>query len=480
MSSSNTESTTDSVSVAASVSVVCAKMPVSSLPNVDSLSNAVIYSFFASQSTCPQLDNEDLKQIDVDDLKKMDLRWMMAMLTIRARRFLQKTCINLGDNRPTSMGFEMSKVECYNCHRKGYFARECRSSKDSRRPGVADPQRRTVPVETSTSNVLVSQCDGTGSYDWSYQAEEEPANFALMAFSPSSSSSDKEVQSCLKACSKAYAQLHTQCDKLTNDFRKSQFVVLSYQTGLESVEAKLLVYKQNESIFEENIKLLNIEVQLKDTALATLRQKLEKVEQKRDDLKLKLEKFQTSFKNLTELLACQTNEKHGLGYFSSESDYESCSPSSLSDRSQPSGRYHAVPPPIIGTFMPPKPDLVFHTAPIAVETDHSTFTSSEQVKTPRHSVQPVETSIPTATPKPTSPKSNSSGKKGIEKLALCARVLVSAVLPKIMVTRPRLAHPTVTKSKSPIRRHITRSPSPKTSNSPPRVTATQALVVNAA
>nr|GEY77716.1 ribonuclease H-like domain-containing protein [Tanacetum cinerariifolium] len=74
VSSSNTDSTTESLSAAASVSVVCTKMPMSSLPNVDSLSNAVIYSFFFSQSTSPQLDNEDLKQIDVDDLEEMDLR----------------------------------------------------------------------------------------------------------------------------------------------------------------------------------------------------------------------------------------------------------------------------------------------------------------------------------------------------------------------------------------------------------------------
>nr|GEW61746.1 ribonuclease H-like domain-containing protein [Tanacetum cinerariifolium] len=146
----------DRVNAATSVSAVCAKMHVSSLPNVDSLSNAVIYSFFASQSSNPQLDNEDLKQIDVDDLEKMDLRWQMAMLTMRARRFLQKTGRNLCANGPTSMGFDMSKVECYNCHRKGYFARECRSPKDSQRN------------------------------------EDELANFALMAFSASSSSSDTE------------------------------------------------------------------------------------------------------------------------------------------------------------------------------------------------------------------------------------------------------------------------------------------------
>nr|GEZ09455.1 hypothetical protein [Tanacetum cinerariifolium] len=305
-------------------------------------SSTVIFSFFASQSTSPQLDNEDLKQIDVDDLEEMGLRWQMAMLTMRARRFLQKTGRNLGDNRVTSMGFDMSKVECYNCHRKRHFARECRSPKDSRRSGATEPQRRTVLVENSTSNALVSQCDGIGSYDWSYQVEEEPANFSLMAITSSSSCSDNEVPSCSKACSKAYAQLHSQYDKLTNDFRKSQFDVLSYQAGLESVEARLVMYKQNESILEENIKLLNVEVQARDTALVTLRQKLNQAEQKRNDLKLKLDKFQSSSKNLTKLLANQSNEKHGLGYFSLESDCESLFPSSPSDRLQPSGGYHAL------------------------------------------------------------------------------------------------------------------------------------------
>nr|GEW09676.1 hypothetical protein [Tanacetum cinerariifolium] len=115
--------------------------------------------------------------IDVDGLEEIDLRWQMAMLTIRARRFLHKTGRKLGDNRVTTIGFDMSKVECYNCHRKGHFARECRPPKDTRRTGAAEPQRRHVQVETSTSNALVSQCDGIESYDWSYQAEEEPGNF---------------------------------------------------------------------------------------------------------------------------------------------------------------------------------------------------------------------------------------------------------------------------------------------------------------
>nr|GEU97736.1 copia protein [Tanacetum cinerariifolium] len=195
VSSTSTDSTTDSVSAAVNVSVVGAKLTASTLPNVDSLSNA--YSFFASQSSTPQLDNEDLKQIDVDDLKEMDLKWQMAMLIMRARRFLQNTGRNMGTNGPTSMGLNMNKVECYNCHRKGHFARECRSPKDSRRTAVAEPQRRNVPVETSTLNALVSQCDGTRTYNWSYQAEEKPTNFALMAFTSSSfdSSSNNEHRS---------------------------------------------------------------------------------------------------------------------------------------------------------------------------------------------------------------------------------------------------------------------------------------------
>nr|GFC58623.1 hypothetical protein [Tanacetum cinerariifolium] len=75
VSSSNTDSTTDSVSAATSVFAVCAQLPMSSYLNIDSLSNAIIFSFFASQSTSPQLDNEDLKQIDVDDLEEIDPRW---------------------------------------------------------------------------------------------------------------------------------------------------------------------------------------------------------------------------------------------------------------------------------------------------------------------------------------------------------------------------------------------------------------------
>nr|GEW18709.1 ribonuclease H-like domain-containing protein [Tanacetum cinerariifolium] len=156
VSSQNTNSTNESVSDVAIVSAASTKVPVSALPNVDTLSDAVIYSFFASQSNSPQLDNDVLKQIDANDLEEMDLKWQMAMLAMRARRFLQRTGRNLGANGITSIGFDMSKVECYNYHKRGHFARECRSPKDFRNK---ETHRRNILVETSTSNALVSQCD---------------------------------------------------------------------------------------------------------------------------------------------------------------------------------------------------------------------------------------------------------------------------------------------------------------------------------
>nr|GEW17426.1 putative reverse transcriptase domain-containing protein [Tanacetum cinerariifolium] len=74
------------------------------------LSDVVIYSVFASQSNSLQLDNEDLKQIDLDDLKEIDLKWQMAMLTMRSRRFLQKTRRNLGVKGTYIIGFDKAKV----------------------------------------------------------------------------------------------------------------------------------------------------------------------------------------------------------------------------------------------------------------------------------------------------------------------------------------------------------------------------------
>ncbi|GJX61549.1 ribonuclease H-like domain-containing protein [Tanacetum coccineum] len=115
----------------------------------------------------------------------MDLRWQMAMLTMRARRFLKNTGKKLTMNGTETIGFDKSKVECYNCYKRGHFAKECRTPRNQENRNK-ESTRRIVPVETTTSNALIS-CDGLSDYDWSDQAEEGPTNFALMAYSFTSS-----------------------------------------------------------------------------------------------------------------------------------------------------------------------------------------------------------------------------------------------------------------------------------------------------
>nr|GFA06848.1 hypothetical protein [Tanacetum cinerariifolium] len=197
----------------------------------------------------------------------------MAMLTMRARRFLKRTERNLESqvSDKTGLGFnsQVFNSQVFDCEdlsdheldntvpknpendryktgegyhvvpppytrtflpSKLYFvfnddpnaSEKYRSPRDNRNK---DTPRRTVPVKVSTLNALVSQYDAVGGYDWSYQAEEEPTNYALMAYalsgSSSSSGSDNEIAPFSKACSKAYATLQTHYDNLTVKFRKS-------------------------------------------------------------------------------------------------------------------------------------------------------------------------------------------------------------------------------------------------------------------
>nr|GEW04011.1 hypothetical protein [Tanacetum cinerariifolium] len=126
--------------------------------NTDSFNDDVIYSFFANKSNSPQLDNKDLQQIDANDLEEIDLKWHMAMLTMRARRFIKKNRRKVGANGSKTIRFDKTKVECYNCHKKGHFVRECKALRENRN---REPVRRNVTVETIDANALVDQ-DGFG------------------------------------------------------------------------------------------------------------------------------------------------------------------------------------------------------------------------------------------------------------------------------------------------------------------------------
>nr|GEU44938.1 uncharacterized mitochondrial protein AtMg00810-like [Tanacetum cinerariifolium] len=126
-----------------------------------------------------KLGNEDLEQTDQDDLEEMDLKWQVVMLSIRVKQFYKKSGRKLEFNGKEPIGFDKTKVECYNCHRRWHFARDCRSARNSGN---------------------MSRDAGNAGYR-GRDNEEKATDFALMAFPSnplSSSSSNSELDEALR------------------------------------------------------------------------------------------------------------------------------------------------------------------------------------------------------------------------------------------------------------------------------------------
>ncbi|GJY54489.1 ribonuclease H-like domain-containing protein [Tanacetum coccineum] len=269
------------------------------------------------------------KQIHEDDLEEIDLKWQLALLSMRARKYYQRTRKKITINGSDTAGYDKSKVECFNCHKMGHFARECRGPRNQEsRARNQDSSRRTMNVEDISSKAMVA-IDGAG-FDWSYMADEEvPTNLALMAFS------DSEVHNtCSNTCLKSFETLKTQLDNLRVEFNKSEFNLATYKRGLASVEEQLVFYKKNEVMLCDQIAVLKRDASFKDSEINALNIQIEKLKKEKESNQIKIDNFENASKSLDKLIGSQIsdNNRKGVGY-------------------------NAVPPPPIGLFAPPTIDL---------------------------------------------------------------------------------------------------------------------------
>ncbi|GJW17055.1 ribonuclease H-like domain-containing protein [Tanacetum coccineum] len=232
------------------------------------------YSLLANQSSCPQLDHEDLEQIDEYDLEEMDLKWQT-----------------------------------------GHFARECRikGNQDNRRrdawnSGNKDGSR-TGKKEDSKALVTI---DGEG-VDWTNHSEEDE-DYALMACN--SSESDTEVTSCSNKCKESYANLKKLYDAQREQLSDASIEIKAYSQGLKKVEAQLVAHQQGQLWYEQKIKFMKIDLDDKTDVLTYHKKLLAEAQKEKEDLKAKVEKWHNSSKNLSKLLNTQmsANDKFRLGY----------------------------------------------------------------------------------------------------------------------------------------------------------------------
>ncbi|GJW79611.1 ribonuclease H-like domain-containing protein [Tanacetum coccineum] len=267
----------------------------STTDNTARLSDATIYAFLANQPNRSQVVHKDLEQIHKDDLEEMDLKWQLALLSMKARKFYQRTGKKIIINGSDTAGYDKTKVECFNCHKMGHFARECRNPRSQENRSInQDSSRRTVNVEETSSKAMLA-IDGVG-FDWSFMSEEKtPTNFSIMAFSNSEVHNNK---TCSKTCLKSFEDLKSQYDNLRIELNKSEFDLANYKRGLASVE------ETNPSSNQERNEEIN-----------ALKIQIERLKKEKESNQIKIDNFENASKSLDKLIGCQIsdNNRKGVG-----------------------------------------------------------------------------------------------------------------------------------------------------------------------
>ncbi|GJT78692.1 putative ribonuclease H-like domain-containing protein [Tanacetum coccineum] len=335
-------------------------------------SDEIICSFFAQQASMPEThDDEDLLQIDDDAMEEIDIRWQVAMITARIRKFMRKTGRPIDLKPKNGITFDKSKIECFNCQKLGHFARECKFAKYQANRANGSKEKRFVPIEDSNSKALVAKDskgeidwtkefdddpvtfamvalngieeddwsieidadhvdidqDGLGVFDWSEEVDNAPVALALMATS-STDSSSSEVPYCSN-CSKSYKKLLNDYQTERDNFQRARLEIQGYQLSLESLEVIIRTHEKNEYAWGDKYEQMEYDLKMRDWKLGEKQKEFDNVIKERDELKEKLEKWsnatllQTEILNKQKVLNDKTCIGFGVEYSSEESNNSS-------------------------------------------------------------------------------------------------------------------------------------------------------------